>query len=78
MSDSMRDYVQVPAAEPEKPYELTSTREPAALLCLSRSGASAAVVLTVPMSSLLSHLRSWVIISVMVTVATVFLTLSYL
>lgn len=74
----MRDYVQVPAAELEKPYELTSTGEPAALLCLSRSGDSTVVLLAMRLSSVSSHLKEWVIISVMVTIATVFLTLYYL
>lgn len=41
----MKDYVQVPAAELEKPYELASTGETPTLLCLSRSSAFISLVL---------------------------------
>lgn len=53
----MKEYVQVPAADLEKPYELASTRESATLLCLSRSDD---VILFVPVmliSTVFSYLK---------------------
>ena len=53
----MKDYVQVPAAELEKPYELTSTGESPTLLCLSRSSAFILLVLVMLISTVFSYLK---------------------
>lgn len=53
----MKDYVQVPAAELEKPYELTSARESPTFLYLSRSNDFILLVLVVFISTALSYLK---------------------
>lgn len=71
----MKEYVQVPAAEPQEPYALTATRESATLLCLSRSTDSMSLVLLLSLSTTFSYLTWSVAISSVVTVLTVILTL---
>lgn len=53
----MKEYVQVPAAEFEKPYELASTRESATFLCLSRSDDVILLVLVMFISTVFSYLK---------------------
>ena len=52
----MKDYVQVPAAELEKLYELAPTGETPTLLCLSRSSAFTSLVL-VMLVTVVSYLK---------------------
>jgi hypothetical protein len=53
----MKDYVQVPAAELEKPYEFTSPGESTAFLCLSRSNNFILYVLVIFISMVFSYLK---------------------
>lgn len=53
----MKDYVRVPAAELEKPYELASTRESTAFLCLSRSNDFIVLVLVMLISTVFSDFK---------------------
>lgn len=53
----MKDYVQVPAAELEKPYEFTSPGESSTCLYLSRSSDFVLHVLAVFINTVFSYLN---------------------
>lgn len=71
----MKDYVQVPAAEFEKPYELTSARESSPFLWLSRSMISVYFASCDVYKYSVLFLKVVHVTSFVITVATVILTL---
>lgn len=77
-SYNMKDYVQVPAAEFEKPYELTSTRESTPFLWLSRSMISFYFVSCDVYKYSVPFFKVVNVTSFVIAVATVILMLYYL